>query len=67
MRRRTFAIESPRGAIRLAILTPAQRRNRPRKSEEPRLSAEALSALIAQERRRGQRLGPRSASGDDSA
>jgi hypothetical protein len=39
-------IESPRGTIRLAILTPTQRRNRPRKSEEPRLSAEALSALI---------------------
>ena len=42
-------IESPRGTIRLAILTPAQRRNRPRKSEEPRLSAEALSALIEEE------------------
>ena len=36
-----------RGAIRLAILTPAQRRNRPRKSEEPRLDVGALSALLA--------------------
>lgn len=42
-------IESPRGTIRLAILTAAQRRNRPRKHEEPRLNAEALSALIEQE------------------
>ena len=42
-------IESRRGTVRLAILTPTQRRNRPRKSEEPRLSAEALSALIAQD------------------
>ena len=42
-------IDSPRGAIRIAILSPAQRRNRPRRSEEPRLSTEALSALIAEE------------------
>jgi hypothetical protein len=46
-------IESPdekgRGAIRLAILTPTQRRNRPRKAGEPRLDADALSALIADE------------------
>ena len=40
-------IESPQFAIRLAILTPLQRRNRPRKSEEPRLTAEALATLIA--------------------
>ena len=40
-------IESPRVAIRLAILTPLQRRNRPRKSEEPRLTTDALAALIA--------------------
>ena len=39
-------IESPRVAIRLAILTPLQRRNRPRKNEEPRLTAGALSALL---------------------
>ena len=42
-------IDSPRGAIRIAILTPAQRRNRPRKNDEPRLSAGALSALIEEE------------------
>ena len=43
-------IESPngkaRGTVRLAILTPTQRRNRPRKGDEPRLDVEALSALI---------------------
>ncbi len=42
-----LCIELPRGAIRLTILTPMQRRNRPRKGEEPRLTAEALDALIA--------------------
>jgi hypothetical protein len=36
-------------AIRLAIVTPLQRRNRPRKSEELRLTADGLAALIAQE------------------
>jgi hypothetical protein len=40
----------PRGTIRLAILTPAQRRNRPRKADEPRLDIEALSALIGEDR-----------------
>ena len=39
-----------RGAIRLAILTPAQRRNRPRKSDEARLDAAALSALVRHDR-----------------
>ena len=39
-------IETPHVAIRLAILTPLQRRNRPRKGEEPRLTAEALAALL---------------------
>jgi hypothetical protein len=39
---------TPRGAIRLTILTPAQRRNRPRKTEEPRLDFEAVSALIGE-------------------
>jgi hypothetical protein len=42
-------IESPRGTIRLSILTAAQRRNRPRKHEEPRLTAEAVSVLIEQD------------------
>jgi len=40
-------IDSPRVAVRLAILTPQQRRNRPRRSEEPRLTADAVAALIA--------------------
>jgi hypothetical protein len=44
-------LESPHrdkigGRIRLAILTPTQRRNRPRKAEEPRLDVEALSTLL---------------------
>jgi len=39
-------IESPRAAVRLSILTPQQRRNR-RRSDEPRLAAEAVAALIA--------------------
>ena len=34
------------GRVRLAILTPTQRRNRPRKADEPRLDIAALSALI---------------------
>jgi len=42
-------IETAGVAIRLAIVTPVQRRNRPRKSEEPRLTASALATLIAQE------------------
>ena len=42
-------IESPHGTVRLAILTPTQRRNRPRKHEEPRFTVAALSALIAEE------------------
>ena len=40
-------IDTPRAAIRLCILTPQQRRNRPRRDDEPRLTAEALSALLA--------------------
>jgi hypothetical protein len=34
-------------AIRVAILTPDQRRNRPRRDDEPRLSAGALATLLA--------------------
>ena len=45
-------IESPGartgGSIRLAILSPTQRRNR-RKADEPRLDVEALAALLAGE------------------
>ena len=40
-------IESSPAGIRLAIVTPLQRRNRPRKSEESRLTIEALAALTA--------------------
>ncbi len=40
-------IESPRAAVRLAIVSPQQRRNRPRQAEEPRLTAEAVAGLIA--------------------
>ena len=37
-------IDSPRGAVRIAILTPAQRRNRPRaRDEEPRLERRSAS------------------------
>jgi protein involved in polysaccharide export with SLBB domain len=39
-------IDSPRAAIRLAILTPQQRRNRPRRSEEPRLNAALVTTLV---------------------
>ena len=39
-------IESPRAVIRLAILTPQQRRNRPRRGGEPRLTATAVAELI---------------------
>ena len=35
--------------IRLAILTPTQRRNRPRKADEPRLDRTALATLIGEE------------------
>ena len=40
-------VESRGVAVRLSIVTPIQRRNRPRKLDEPRLTAEALAALIA--------------------
>ena len=39
-------VESSRIAIRIAIFTEAQRRNRPRKNDEPRLTAEMLAALL---------------------
>ena len=37
-----------RGTVRLTILTPTQRHNRPRKSDEPRLTVDAVSALIGE-------------------
>jgi hypothetical protein len=40
-------ITTLRAAIRLSILTPQQRRNRPRADDEPRLDAGALAALLA--------------------
>jgi hypothetical protein len=40
-------IATPDAAIRLAILTPAQRRSRPRRDDEPRLSTAAVAALLA--------------------
>jgi len=39
-------IETPRASLRIAILTPAARRNRPRRADEPRLSAAAVAALL---------------------
>jgi phage tail protein X len=44
-------ITTPRVAIRLVIVNPLQRRNRPRKGDEPRLTAAALAALLASEPR----------------
>jgi hypothetical protein len=43
---RGTAPATSRGAIHLTILTAAQRRNRPRKSDEARLDVEAVSTLI---------------------
>jgi len=40
-------IELPHAAIRLSILTPQQRRNRPRRDDEPRLTTGEVSALLA--------------------
>src|SRR5215831_18976118 len=40
-------IDSPRATVRLAILTPQQRRNRPRQSDEIRLDINALAELLA--------------------
>ena len=40
-------IDSDRVSVRLAILTPQQRRNRPRQSDEARLGVDALAALLA--------------------
>jgi hypothetical protein len=40
-------IATPRATIRLSILTPQQRRNRPRNDEEPRLTAGEVAALLA--------------------
>jgi hypothetical protein len=39
-------IATPRSTVRLSIFSPQQRRNRPRRDDEPRLSAAAVAALI---------------------
>ena len=39
-------IETPRVSLRVAVLTPAARRNRPRRPDEVRLSVAALTALL---------------------
>ena len=39
-------IETPRASLRVAVLTPATRRNRPRRPDEVRLSASALESLL---------------------
>jgi hypothetical protein len=35
--------------VRLSVLTPNQRRNRPRREDDPRLGIEEVAALVAQE------------------
>ena len=40
-------IATPRATVRLSIFSPQQRRNRPRRDDEPRLSAADVAALIA--------------------
>ena len=42
-----FLVETPRAAVRLVVVTPQQRRNRPRRDDEPRLDAKALALLLA--------------------
>lgn len=40
-------IETPRACLRVTILTRAERRNRPRRDDEPRLTADAVASLLA--------------------
>lgn len=40
-------IETPRACLRVAILTPGERRNRPRRDDGPRLAADAVASLLA--------------------
>jgi hypothetical protein len=40
-------VGTPTASVRLDILTPQQRRNRPRRDEEPRLTTGAVAALLA--------------------
>lgn len=39
-------IETPRANLRLTILTPGERRNRPRRADEPRLTGPAVAVLL---------------------
>jgi len=39
-------IETPRASVRVAVLTPTARRNRPRRPDDPRLSTAAVAALL---------------------
>ena len=39
-------IETPRASLRVSILTPAERRNRPRRDAQPRLAAAEVAALL---------------------
>jgi hypothetical protein len=39
-------IETPRASLRVAVLTPVARRNRPRRPDEPRLSTAAVAAML---------------------
>ena len=41
-------IETPRASLRVSILTPAERRNRPRRDPEARLAPADVAALLAQ-------------------
>jgi len=39
-------IDTPAASVRVSVLTPVQRRQRPRKDDEPRLDAAAVEALL---------------------
>jgi hypothetical protein len=42
-------IETPRASLRIAVLTPTARRNRPRRPDDPRLSTADVAALLAKD------------------
>jgi hypothetical protein len=42
-------IDTPRASLRLTILTPEERRQRPRRDDEPRLDADAVATLLAKD------------------
>ncbi len=39
-------IETPRASLRLTVVSAQQRRNRPRRDDEPRFDAAAVAALL---------------------